>query len=242
VSELAPASAPARVGGMAPEPIEPERYKVQFTATEEYVRLVEEAKALLSHAAPHLTLEEIQLRAMRVLVSVLTKQKYATMGASGPRRSGATSTPAHPSEVAPTNPSELGSAPADSPEPIGMHPHRRGRHIPAAVRRAVYERDGKRCTYLDSTGTQCQETHRLEFHHLKPFASGGEHNASNLTLRCRAHNALAAEEDFGRELIEDKRHSSAHDAFGSSGAASEWSSDRASYKRREPALDRGYSA
>jgi hypothetical protein len=43
----------------------PQRYKVQFTVTEEYVRLVEEAKALLSHAVPNVTLEELQTRAMR---------------------------------------------------------------------------------------------------------------------------------------------------------------------------------
>jgi len=28
---------------------------------------------------------------------------------------------------------------------------------------------------------------------------------ANLTLRCAAHNALAAENDFGRELIEAKK-------------------------------------
>jgi hypothetical protein len=173
---------PASAGDTeAPEPLEPERYKVQFTATEEYVRLVEEAKALLSHAVPHVTLEEIQLRAMRTFVCVAT---------------------AHP------------------PEPNVVHPRQRGRQIPAAVRRAVYERDSKRCTYVDSTGTHCGETHRLEFHHLKPFATGGEHSASNLTLRCRAHNELAAEEDFGREVIEERRESSVHDSFGRSGAAS----------------------
>ena len=37
-------------------------------------------------------------------------------------------------------------------------------------------------------------THGIELHHLKAFAEGGEHTEENLTLRCRAHNALAAEE------------------------------------------------
>jgi hypothetical protein len=59
----------------APEPLAPERYKVQFTATAEYVRLVEEAKALLSHAAPRATLDEIHLRALRTFVTLLKKQK-----------------------------------------------------------------------------------------------------------------------------------------------------------------------
>jgi hypothetical protein len=49
-------AAPARVDGVTADPLAPERYKVQFTATDEYVRLVDEAKALLSHAAPRVTL------------------------------------------------------------------------------------------------------------------------------------------------------------------------------------------
>jgi hypothetical protein len=45
------------------------------------------------------------------------------------------------------------------------------------------------------------------------FAQGGEHSAANLTLRCRAHNALAAEEDFGRDFIELARGSNDHERW-----------------------------
>jgi hypothetical protein len=41
------------------------------------------------------------------------------------------------------------------------------RHIPAAVRRAVYARDGGRCTYRDNHGRRCAKRHDLEFHHKK---------------------------------------------------------------------------
>ena len=44
------------------------------------------------------------------------------------------------------------------------------RHIPAAVRRAVLERDGSRCGYVDERGRRCSERHRLEFHHRHPSA------------------------------------------------------------------------
>jgi hypothetical protein len=37
--------------------------------------------------------------------------------------------------------------------------------------------------------------------------------ASNLTLRCAAHNASAAEEDFGRDLIARKRDQLRHESF-----------------------------
>ncbi|MCP4569195.1 MAG: hypothetical protein GY841_16595, partial [FCB group bacterium] len=82
---------------------------------------------------------------------------------------------------------------------------KRSRYIPAAVRRQVAKRDGlqcrggartragtpnrersERCTYVGPDGHRCQ-CRDVEFHHLTPFARGGEHSAEELTLRCRAH-------------------------------------------------------
>jgi 5-methylcytosine-specific restriction endonuclease McrA len=210
-----PDAAPARVE-LAGAHIEQQRFKVQFTASEEYVRLVEEAKALLSHAVPNVTLEELQMRAMRALVAELAKKKY---GASA--RSRAPSDEARAAQVlderarsesphAAGTPECAATSSAGQAEPgeqaAGRRlPRQRGRHIPARVRRSVFERDGDRCSYVDGTGARCAETHRLEFHHLIPFAAGGEHTASNLTLRCAAHNALAAEEDFGRAFMQSKQ-------------------------------------
>ena len=45
------------------------------------------------------------------------------------------------------------------------------------------------------------------------FAQGGEHRLDNVTLRCRAHNALAAEEDFGRDFVLSARESSQHELW-----------------------------
>jgi 5-methylcytosine-specific restriction endonuclease McrA len=70
------------------------------------------------------------------------------------------------------------------------------RRIPAAVKRAVWDRDGGRCAFHGSEG-RCQETGFLEFHHVVPYAVGGETRVENLQLRCRAHNALEAERWFG---------------------------------------------
>jgi 5-methylcytosine-specific restriction endonuclease McrA len=84
-----------------------------------------------------------------------------------------------------------------------------------AVRREVYRRDGARCAYVDARGQRCKETHYLELHHLQPFARNGAHLASNLTLRCVAHNALAADRDFGPELMTERRRSPKHEALAS---------------------------
>ena len=71
------------------------------------------------------------------------------------------------------------------------------RHLPAAVRREVWTRDGGRCAFVGPRG-RCAETGQLEFHHLVPFARGGPATPNNIALRCRAHNRYEAEQCFGR--------------------------------------------
>jgi len=70
------------------------------------------------------------------------------------------------------------------------------RHVPAAVRRKVWARDGGRCKFEGPAG-RCDETGFLEFHHVVPFASGGRTTVENLELRCAAHNRYEAEQHFG---------------------------------------------
>jgi 5-methylcytosine-specific restriction endonuclease McrA len=230
------------VGARQPAPLLSERYRVQFTAGEEYVRLVEEARALLSHDAPRATLDEIQLRAMRALVAELKRKKYAvTAQTKKPGR--ATAEPMNaggstaelegaktlevgaqvqPEVEAQAHPQAQPKARARTErEPESAHkseleslnPRRRGRYVPASVRRAVFERDEGRCTYADGRGRRCAETHGLELHHVTAFAHGGEHTEANLTLRCRSHNTLVAEQDFGRERVEFARSASEHEPW-----------------------------
>jgi hypothetical protein len=70
------------------------------------------------------------------------------------------------------------------------------RHVPAAVRRAVWARDQGRCAFEGTRG-RCRETGFLELHHLVPFAAGGATTVENLELRCRAHNQYEATLVFG---------------------------------------------
>ena len=72
----------------------------------------------------------------------------------------------------------------------------RGRHIPAAVKRQVWDRDGGRCAFVGTAG-RCTERGFLEYHHVVPFADGGAASVDNLQLRCRAHNGYEAERWFG---------------------------------------------
>jgi hypothetical protein len=226
MSDLSDSTVPARPSVSALSG--PLRYKVQFTASEEYVSLLEEAQGLLAHALPSRDLAEVHLRAMRALVVELKKRKYATPAryadfSDKPQettRKRETETDTSDDPTAPTHceggeiSSELNSVPSTpSPDAFPTSPSGRGRYIPAAVRRAVFERDGARCAYVDDRGERCRETARLEFHHHEPFALGGQHDATNLSLRCAPHNALAAEQDFGRALVLARRHELPHSTW-----------------------------
>jgi hypothetical protein len=124
---------PQALSEPAPAGLTPQRYKVQFTASEEYVKLVEEAQALLSRSAGRATLGELQLRAMRALVTELKRQKYAVT--ARPRKRSdvklSPSAPAPEPEQADRNGSTHQPEPMHEPEP--ELPRQRGRYVPAAV-------------------------------------------------------------------------------------------------------------
>jgi hypothetical protein len=75
------------------------------------------------------------------------------------------------------------------------------RHIPAAVRRFVVQRDGMQCRYIDEQGRRCSERHDLQFHHRHPVGFGGDHRPDGICLLCGPHNRLIAELDYGPNAI-----------------------------------------
>lgn len=75
-------------------------------------------------------------------------------------------------------------------------PSKTGRHVAAAVKREVWARDGGQCAFVGAAG-RCTERGFLEYHHVIPFADGGETDVSNLQLRCRAHNAFEEQQWSG---------------------------------------------
>jgi len=76
--------------------------------------------------------------------------------------------------------------------------------VSRATRRAVFGRDGERCTLIDAEGHRCPATTWLELDHVVPRARGGTSEVGNLRVRCRAHNALHAEQTFGKKYVARK--------------------------------------
>jgi hypothetical protein len=81
------------------------------------------------------------------------------------------------------------------------------RHIPAAVKRIVRERDGGRCRYVDEQGRRCTARDRLEFHHRHPHGYGGDRSPENIRLMCPAHNQYLADHDYGKKAMARHRRS-----------------------------------
>jgi hypothetical protein len=93
------------------------------------------------------------------------------------------------------------------------------RHIPDDIRRAVFARDGGRCTFTDETGRRCNEKNGVEFDHIDGFALARSHSMDRIRLLCRAHNQHAAEKLYGREFMERARAASTSTRSGTSSEA-----------------------
>jgi hypothetical protein len=84
---------------------------------------------------------------------------------------------------------------AERPRP-GREASATSRHIPAAVKRTVWIRDLGACNFRGPDGRRCGERAFIQFHHVRPFAVGGEPTASNVELRCGRHNRYEAKVFF----------------------------------------------
>ena len=206
------------------EPLAPSRYKVQFTASAQLKDKLERLQALLRAEVPDGDLGAVIEKAVTEKLDRLEARRFAKT-----RTPARTTTASQSSTAAQTHTitqaatalwpaietqmqSQVGTQ-AQTPittasttrprsstlPPPGTRGH--VRHISAAIRRAVHERDAGRCRYVDETGRRCPERHRLEYHHLHPFGMGGGRSPENLRLMCRTHNFYLAEHDYGPKAM-----------------------------------------
>ena len=143
-------------------PVAELRYKVQFTADQAYVELLEEACNLLQHELPARDLAAVQRRALELLVQKLRQRKYAANERScqkapvpandtppPQRKSTATRSAAPKSATRARDGAPRSAADARRSTPQSSN---QSRYIPAEVRRNVWQRDEARCAYVDARG------------------------------------------------------------------------------------------
>jgi hypothetical protein len=71
------------------------------------------------------------------------------------------------------------------------------------VKRVVWVRDLGRCVYIGPSGHRCNERRFVEFHHVDPYALGGEATVEKIELRCRRHNDYEGRLYFGKRRRDD---------------------------------------
>ena len=91
--------------------------------------------------------------------------------------------------------------------------------LPSSVRRAVWARDGGRCSFIGPEGIRCESRRMLEIDHRKPRALGGPDTIDNLRLLCRPHNdserrRMLGEGKLSTNLVQTK---SVDNSLGNSG-------------------------
>jgi hypothetical protein len=183
------------------QPLAPGRYKVQFTASDDLRRKLERLRALMRGQVPDGDLGAIIEAAVSEKLERLEARRYGATRRGRPQASAQSDgNPALPLTTAkPAMPAVRGSGARPAGSVCGSTS---SRHIPARVKRVILRRDGDRCTFVDANDRRCGERDRLEYHHRRPFALGGDHAAENIALMCRAHNLLVAEQDYGREAVD----------------------------------------
>ena len=165
------------------EPLAGDRYLLRVSLSATGHDNLRRAQDLMRHSPSSGDVAAVVERALELMIEDLERRKFART--ARPRTSSSKSSPSKPSPL----PARRASA---------------SRYLPASVRRAVWKRDAGRCAFIGPHG-RCAETGRLEFHHIVPFARGGSASASNIALRCRAHNAYEGELCFGRREAKPTR-------------------------------------
>jgi hypothetical protein len=154
----------------------PGRFKVQFTASRELRDKLERLQELLRGSAAGDDLAAVIEQAVTEKLERLEARRFGQVRRQRGER-----------------PEGEGSSESAPPS----RRHCSSRHIPAALRRAVYERDGGRCCYTDGKGRRRGSRRGLEYHHRRPYGHGGEHTLENVCLLCSVHHRLMGEADFG---------------------------------------------
>lgn len=177
-SERRLASAPLQASSRI-EPLSSARYRIELAASRELRDKLQRVQDMMRHRNPSGDLEVILGAALDLLVAKLERDR---LGKS-------------------TRRAKVVGESADDKTTTTAH---RPGNIARNVRRAVYERDGEQCTFVDGEGRRCSSRAFLELDHVVSKARGGSDEADNLRVRCRAHNQLHAEQVFGRAHVEDR--------------------------------------
>ncbi len=191
-------STPVRVESTADEPAAPVRSEARAHAPDGRARAEATAGDLAVRIASEARTQEL---GARVHADALSDNQRVSVG--GPEN--AEPSTAEPDDVEAVLDTEVTAAARRTWPAASTHATKASRvgsrYVPRELRREVFARDSEQCTYVGPDGDRCPARGYLELDHVHPKARGGTETAANLRVGCRAHNALYAEQVFGRAHV-----------------------------------------
>jgi hypothetical protein len=145
------AATAARPAGI--EPLAPARYKIQFTASAELRDKLERLRGLMRASVPDGDLAAVIEQAVTEKLERLEARRFGRAKTDKALQAGNRAIAA--AAEGPLPRSQTSASKGDGPAVTGRDPAvaqspPASRHVPAAVRRAVYARDGGQCRYVDA--------------------------------------------------------------------------------------------
>lgn len=171
----------------APAPRPEPRFEIKLVVSRQFVEALEHAKRRLSHSVPNGDTVGVLQHCLERLLAMDARRHAALPVAEAPKRDRPT---VAPSQDPPT------PAPRASPQ---------RKAVPAAVVRAVWQRDGGRCQWKLANGEICASRWKVQLDHTVPVALGGESTEAACRLLCRIHNVEAARQVFGAQVMDRYR-------------------------------------
>jgi hypothetical protein len=186
------------------QPLSGSTFRVVLTADEVLKQKLDRARELCSHSVAPGDLPALFGRALDLLIEREEKRRYAARspkrckanpeGESRTARRPASRIHQDPDPGSPVEPEKQPTEPIASVKEFS-------RHVPAVVRRAVWERDGGQCAFVDDEGNRCNARDFLDIDHVDAYARGGPTAICNCRLLCRAHNQHRAKLTFGTDFM-----------------------------------------
>jgi hypothetical protein len=154
--------------------VTPELTEVKVTFDQNTMKMIEDLKGWLSHSMPFASTNDI----LELAVKELADRKNPLK-------------PVQQSKQPKPQQEKIQNKPLPAQNKNHDQTQINSRHIPANIKRLVWQKHQGRCCYKNPTnGKMCGSQMFVQIDHKFPFSRGGGHDISNLQLLCGAHNRM----------------------------------------------------
>lgn len=175
------------------EPVSGTKSQIVMVVDVEFLARLKRAQSILSNTIPNGDLAAIFSKGVDLIL-----EKHANrVGPSTRGKRAAASARANDATPTVAVESARESASTTDAKPFAKPVSFLRKAIPAAVFKAVWERDGGRCQWPTGAGHVCGSDFQLQADHEIPVAWGGASTVENVRILCRAHNIEHARRCFG---------------------------------------------